>query len=131
MIERQILEIVGGAADSGGRLNEIVDQFRHGRDVNDLIVLLDSSNSELASIGAWILGELHFELYNSDILVSRLRELLNHKDPAVRFHAFGAIYPALNPREAATQALLRKLCSDPNEGVRKSAEAVAARLSLT
>ena len=131
MIERQILELVGGAADSGERLEEIVDQFRGGREVNDLIVLLESSNSELASIGAWILGELPFDLYNSDILLSRLRELLNHKDPAVRFHALGAVYPALNPREVATQALLRKLRSDPNEGVRRSAEAAAARLSLT
>ena len=98
MIERQILEIVGGAADSGERLNEIADQFRRGRDMNDLIALLDSSNSELVSIGAWILSELHFELYNSDILLSRLRELLNHKDLAVRFHALGAIYPALDSR---------------------------------
>jgi HEAT repeat protein len=131
MIEREILEIVTDAKDRGERLNEIVDQFRRGRDVNQLIVLLDSGNSELVSIGAWILGELHFEFYNSDSFVFRLRELLDHKDPAVRFHALGAVFPALTWQEVATQALLRKLRSDPNEGVRKSAEAAVARLSLT
>lgn len=69
------------------------------------------------------LGQLHFDLYNSDSFVSRLRDLLDHKDPAVRFHALSAVFPALNSQDIPTQALLRKLCSDPNEGVRKSAEA--------
>ena len=131
MIDSEILEIVTDAKDRGERLNEIVDQFRRGREVNELMVLLDSGNSELVSIGAWILGELHFELYNSDRFVSRLRELLDHEDPAVRFHAIGAVFPALNGQEVATQALLRKLRGDPNEGVRNSAEAAIARLSLT
>ena len=48
----------------------------------------------------------------------------------VRFHALGALFPALNPRDADAQALVRKLRDDPNEGVRRSAEAAAARLSL-
>lgn len=130
MIEREILEAGADGVDGGERVNEIVDQFRRGRDMNDVIVLLDSSNPELVSIGAWIVGELHFEFYNSDTFISRLRKLLDSEDPAIRFHALGAIYPALNPHEAATQALLRRLCNDPNEGVRMAAAAAAARLSL-
>ena len=128
MIETEILQ---AGADGGERLNDIADQFRHGRDMNDLIILLDSSNSELVSLGAWIVSEIPFELYNSESFISRLHVLLDSEDPAVRFHALSAIYPALNPHEAATRALLKKLCNDPNEGVRMSAAAAAARLSLT
>ena len=128
MIDSEILEITADASDSGERLNEIVDQFRHGRDMKDIVVLLDSPNAELASIGAWILSEIPFELYGSDSFISRLRKLLDSEDPAVRFHALSAIYPALNARDAATQALLKRLSSDPNEGVRMSAAAAAARL---
>ena len=130
MIDREIRDIVDNAADNGERINEIADQFRRGRDVNDLVILLDSDDSELVSIGAWILGELHFELYDVAHIMSRLWRLVDHEDPAVRFHALGALYPALNGRNAATQSLLRKLRNDSNEGVRRIAEAAAARLSV-
>ncbi|HEY5755656.1 MAG TPA: HEAT repeat domain-containing protein [Steroidobacter sp.] len=128
MIETDILAIFADAIDGGKRLNEIADEFRSGRDVNELLVLLDSDNFELVSAGAWILGELSFDLYNSDRFLSRLRALLDHQDPAVRFRALSAVFPALNGQDAATLALLSKLRSDPNEGVRMSAEAAAARL---
>jgi HEAT repeat protein len=130
VIDQEIREITeAGAADRGERLNAIADQFRRGRDVNDLIVLLDSGDHELVSIGAWILGELRFELYNVAPIISRLQILVEHKDAAVRFHAFGALYPALRWQDVATQSLLRKLRNDPNQGVRRSAEAATARLS--
>ena len=128
MIDREIRDIVEDAADSGERLNEIADQFRRGRDVNDLVVLLDSGDSELVSIGAWIVGELHFELYDVAEIMARLWKLVDHEDPAVRFHVLGALYPSLNWQDAATQSLLKKLRNDPNEGVRMRAEATTARL---
>jgi hypothetical protein len=131
IIEREILEIVRDPEDHGKRLNEIADQFRGGRDVDDLIALLDSTDAELASIGAWILGELPLELYNFDHFISRLGRLLDHGNPAVRFHAFGALFPSLDWREDAARTLLAELRKDPNEGVRRCAEAAAARLSLT
>jgi hypothetical protein len=130
MIEQEILEIVEDQADDGERLNEIVDQFRRGRDVSDLVVLLDSINTEFVSIGAWILGELPFERYSVDEIVSRLHKLTNHTEPAIRLSAFGALFPALSSKEAATQTLIRKLLDDPNPGVRSAAEAGAVRLSL-
>lgn len=129
MIDREIRAIADDAANRGERLNEIADQFRRGRDVNELLVLLDSSESELVSIAAWILGELHLELYEVGHIMSRLWKLVDHENPAVRFHAFGALYPALNWQDVATQSLLMKLRNDPNEGVRRSAEAAVARLS--
>jgi len=124
MIEHEIIEIIGDRADTGERLSGLVDQFRRGRDVAELLPLLNSRDSELISIGAWILGELPFELYDLEDLVSRLRELTDHEDPAVRFHALGALFPALDRQDLATKALLSKMCNDPNEGVRRSAEAV-------
>jgi hypothetical protein len=130
MIEEELLEIVRDAADNGTRLNEITDQFRRGRDVNELLILLHSDNPEFVSIGAWILHELPFPLYNSEKYISRLTDLTAHEDPSVRFHALGALFPALDREDAATGMLLKKLCSDDNEGVRRSAEAAAARLSL-
>ena len=129
MIEEEIRAITrAGVQDNGDRLNEIADQFRRGRNVNDVVALLDSQDHELVSIGAWILGELRFELYDTAPIISRLRKLVDHEDASVRFHTFGALYPALNWQDARTQALLKKLQSDPNEGVRRSAEAAEARL---
>src|ERR1051325_5921182 len=109
MIEQEILEIVREATDGGKHLNEIADQFRSGRNVDELITLLDSPDAELVSLGAWILSELHLELYNFARFTSRLQRLIDHANPAVRFHAFGALCPALNWRDAATQTLLVKL----------------------
>jgi hypothetical protein len=130
MIEVEILRIIQDPLGDGIRLNEIADEFRDGRDVSEIMTLLDSSNSRFVSIGAWLLGELSFDLYNSAEYVSRLMELTNHDDPSVRFHALGALFPALDRESAATQALLRKLRADKNEGVRMSAEAASTRLSL-
>ena len=130
MIEQDIRNIAAGGADRGERLNDIADQFRGGRDATELVALLDSSDPELVSIGAWILGELHLELYDVDQIISRLWQLVDHQDPNVRFHAFGALFPTLSGHDAGTQALLSKLRSDPNQGVRSSAEAAAARLHV-
>ena len=130
MIETEILEALQNSDDGGSRLNEMADDFRHGRDLNDVMILLSSSNSELVAIGAWILGELEFALYNSPDYIHRLMELTDHEAPSVRFHALSALFPALNREDAVTQSLLTKLCKDRNEGVRRSAEAAAARLLL-
>jgi HEAT repeats len=131
MIENEILEILEAPAEIGGeRLNRLADQFRSGRDVNQLMALLDSSDARLVSIGAWILGEVSFDRYNSVSFIPRLRELLDHEDPAVRFRALGAIYPALSRHSDDTQALLKKMRNDPNQGVRGIAEAAATRLGF-
>ncbi|HEU4779251.1 MAG TPA: HEAT repeat domain-containing protein, partial [Steroidobacteraceae bacterium] len=75
-------------------------------------------------------SELHVELYSFDNFISRLRKLVEHENPTVRFHAFGALFPALNWQDAASQDLMSKLRNDPNEGVRRSAEAAATRRLL-
>jgi hypothetical protein len=130
VIEDEILAIYQDRLDDGTRLNVIADEFRDGRDVNEIKRLLDCADVRLVSIGAWILGEIPFDLYSSDDFVSKLWELTGHGDPLVRFHALGALFPALDRNSAATQVLLRKLRVDENEGVRISANAALKRLSL-
>ena len=129
MIADEILEILSDGADEGEGLNALVDDFRRHRDVRELIPLLASEDVELVSIVAWIFSELPEELYGAEEIVSRLRGLTAHIEPRVRFHAFGAVYPFLNPADPATQALLTKLVEDENDGVRKIAQAAVARLS--
>ena len=127
MIEQEILAIVADQTDEGERLNDVADQFRRGREVHQLVHLLDSENAELVSIGAWILGEIHYESYCDDVFISRLRKLTDHMDSGVRFHALGALFPALRAEDPTARALVRKLLRDPNEGIRRAAE--AARLA--
>jgi HEAT repeat protein len=131
MIEDEIREIVSDRADEGERLNALVDEFRRGRDVRELVPLLASEDAELVSITAWIFSELPEELYRAEDIVSRLRGLTAHVEPMVRFYALSAVYPFLNLTEPATQALLTKLVQDENDGVRMMAEAAVARLSST
>jgi HEAT repeat protein len=128
MIQSDILKIISDEGDDGSRLNAIVDEFRGGRDIMQIVNLLDSDNPEVVSIGAWILSELHYQLYNSCVFINRLKELLDHEDPGVRFAALSAIYPAINPLDENMTRLLNKLRNDQDEGVRLSAEAICVRI---
>ncbi len=46
-----------GPDNDGSRLNAIADEFRNGRNVRQILVLLDTDNAEPVSIGAWLLSE--------------------------------------------------------------------------
>jgi len=128
MIEEKTLEIVESPSDNGTRLGTIVSEFRSGRNVHEILALLDAGNSQLISIGAWILSELPFESYDFPEFENRLRKLVGHDAPGVRFSTFSALFPALKPQEAATEELLNKLRTDADKGVRMAAEAAAAQL---
>ena len=130
-MEEEIIEIINDEADKGERLNLLVDEFRRGRDVSELLPLLRSENVEVVSIVAWIFSELPEELYSAEEFVSALRDLTEHADAMVRFHALSAAFPFLNAGDAATRTLLARLMEDENAGVRKIAEAAAARLHIT
>ncbi len=127
MIEDDIVGII--KESKGAPLNALVDTFRRGRDVDELLQLLESEDADLVAIAAWILDELPFNLYNRDDFIVRLKRLLDHPDPRVRFNALGALFPKLEGDWVTADALLAKLLKDPNEGVRMSAEAAARRLS--
>jgi HEAT repeat protein len=123
----EILESMAGA-EPGQGLNRLADEFRRGRNVEELMSALESTNSEVVSLASWILSELPFELYDSVAITSSLQRLTAHDDPAVRFHALSALYPSLRSGAPVTRELLERLRRDPNEGVRLAAEAAASRL---
>ncbi len=130
MIVEEVTKIIEGTEDDGTALNELVDQFRVGRDARELLSLLSSRNDEIVSIGAWFFGELHFDLYRDEVFLKELFRLLEHKDPSVRFNALGAVYPALDCGDPDSIALLTRLKSDENEGVRRAALAAASNLGI-
>lgn len=125
MIEREILDIIRDPQ----RLDLLADEFRQGRDIGDLLALLNSDNGEIVGIGAWIAGESKFDPANAQSLISRLHQLVNHENPSIRFHAIGALFPFLDLANPATKAMLVRLSCDPNEGVRSIAQAALKRMS--
>lgn len=130
MIVDEIVRILEDCEDDGTALNALADQFRVGRDVRELLDLLSSQNDRIVSIGAWLFSELHFDSYRDEVFLNELFLLTEHKDPSVRFNALGAVYPALDPGNEDTVALLDRLRSDENEGVRRKAVAAARTLGL-
>ena len=80
MIQEELLNLIRDSTCVGERLNEIVDQFRAGRDVLDLVNLLDSNNTELVSIGAWILSELQFHIYNLLVVMQEVTEVIQEDE---------------------------------------------------
>jgi HEAT repeat protein len=130
MTSNDLADTIRRSKGNGARLLEIVDEFRHGRNIVDVDMLLFSGDTEIISIGAWMLSELPLELYNSVDIVARLRELLSHDDASVRFNAFSAIFPALDWQRSDSRELLTKLRKDPNHGIRQIADSAANHVPL-
>jgi hypothetical protein len=130
MIESEVLAILTSAGDRGSELNSLVDQYRAGRDSEDLLRLLHSKDNDLVQIGAYIAGEISFEHYNTSSFIDRLWELTNHEIPAIRFNALGALFPALDRSKQETRELIGKLLNDSNKGVRLAAESAARQLGI-
>jgi hypothetical protein len=125
MIEKEIV----GALKDPRRLDLLVDEFRRGRDIRDLLTLLNSKNEEIIGIASWIAGEIRIDPANAQPLISRLHQLVNHETPAIRFNAVGALYPFLDFADPAAKEMLVRLSSDSNEGVRLMAQAALKRMS--
>ena len=130
MRDAELLDILGCGQGAGDKLNELADQFRRGREISELTVLLGSESADVVSMAAWVLGELRLEIYDNPPTLTKLRELTAHDDATVRFHALGALFPALRAEDSSTQRLIDRLMADSNEGVRGSAEAAALTLGL-
>ena len=128
MIEREILDIINDRNDEGEKLNSIVDQFREGRPIDDLLRLLRSRNQELIGIGAWIIGEIQIDAEAIQLLVPQLRKLLKHEAPSIRLQAFNALYPTLRTDDHSTRLLVEEMCQDVNEGVRTAAKSAFERM---
>lgn len=111
------------------RLNLLADQFRQGRDIADLLALLLSESGEIVGAAAWIVGEVDIDPQNARLLIPRLRQLVSHENPSIRFHAIGALFPFLDKADPAIMEMLTPLSADPNEGVRSIAQAALRRIS--
>ena len=92
--------------------------------MSEIIEVLDAGDAELVSLGAWILSELDFGLYDSDDFISRLRRLLDSEDSAVRFNALSALFPFFLSAKQDSFSLIKKMMMDPNKGVRICAERI-------
>jgi hypothetical protein len=116
-LTQKIVDIMNDPLDDGEALNDIVDEYRIGKDPDEVIELLDSDNSDLVGLGAWILSEIDEEKYNSEPFISRLMNLTNHEDPTVRFNSIGALYPCLDWTSESTKELYEHLSKDSDKGV--------------
>jgi HEAT repeat protein len=123
-IEKKILKILKDAK----RLNLLADEFRAGRDIDDLLALLNSDNEEIIEVGAWIAGEVSINPTDAGRLVPRLHHLVSHKSPSIRFYAIGALFPFLDAGNGAAKEMLLGLSNDPDKGVRAIACAALKRI---
>ena len=130
MIEKEVLAITNSASDAAAALNALVDQFRLGRDPEELLRLLFSEDDELIRIGVWITAEISTEHYNTVPFISCLKELTNHQDPSVRLYALSALFPLLDPTNRETHEIIIKLMKDSNDGVRETADVAAKTLGI-
>jgi hypothetical protein len=127
-IEREVLDAFGDADCKVERLFLLVDEFRGGRDIGDLITLINSNDQVLVEFAAYIAGEIRMDPVKARPLIARLRELVNHDAPVMRFYALGGLFPFLDIADPPTMAMLTKMISDPNAGVSARARAALTRL---
>ena len=125
MIERNTLKIINDPK----RLNLLADEFRAGREIGDLLVLLNSENEQVVWVGAWIAGEVIIDPADAQPLISRLHQLVDHENPSIRFKALGALFPFLDVANPAVKEMLVRLSCDPIEGVRLAAQSALMRKS--
>lgn len=130
MIEDEVLAIANSASDAAVALNSLVDQFRLGRDPEEILRLLLAENDELIRTGVWITTEISTDHYNTVPIITRLKDLTNHQDPSIRCYALNSLFPLLDPAHRETHDIITKLLKDPNEGVRETADAIAKSLGI-
>lgn len=120
VIENEVQAILSGAADPPAALLTLVDEFRSGRDPQELLDLLYSTNDECIRVGAFITSEISTETYESGRFISRLHELTAHHDLSTRLYALNSLYPLLDPidRDNLVARLLKDI--EPNTGDKDS-----------
>ncbi|QPJ61939.1 MAG: hypothetical protein G3M70_08655 [Candidatus Nitronauta litoralis] len=131
MICDEIYEAINDPDDDGTRVNYIADEFRGERDAIEILELLNSSDSELISIGAWILDEICFDKYKKKgEIIFRLVDLCSHEDSNVRYSVLGALYAVFEVDKQFARKILGKMRLDVDEGVRNSVQLITEKLSL-
>jgi len=129
MIEQRLLRIIQRSKDPGVELDALTDEFRGGRNVDDLVTLLNSENLQVVQIGLWIADEIVIDPKNGQALVARLHELLGHAVPAIRIGALKAIYSVLDFENPVSTAILGTMIRDPDQAVRSLAAIALERVA--
>lgn len=112
------------------RFSSLVNQFRADPNVGELMVLLNSDDERIVEVGVYIASEISVDKSDAPPMVVRLRELINHPNWSIRFHAMGALYEFLDPADPVTKEMYAKLSQDSAKSVRSRAEAGMKRLGL-
>lgn len=134
MIEEEVKAILDKKSTSKQAIliGQLTDEFRSGRNSNDLLDLLHSEDSDVIWIGIYILGEILIDNKPTlDVIIERLLALVEHKDVKIRYGALINLSTFLKesaPRDARN--LYLKMSSDNDEGVRKTAESLLKNGSL-
>lgn len=128
MVTRDVECVIKRSNVDPSTFDRLVDEYREGRDPTSLLKTLCSTDEELIRVSAWILSEVRPETYDSIEFRKRLFDLTVHRTPAVRLHAFNALFPLLDRTDPITIEMTTRLLHDENEGVRMIAR--AAKISL-
>jgi len=134
MIEEEVKAILDKKSTSKQAIliGQLTDEFRSGRNSNDLLDLLHSEDSDVIWIGIYILGEILIDNKPTlDVIIEKLLALVEHKDVKIRYSALINLSTFLKesaPRDARN--LYLKMSTDNDEGVRKTAESLLKNGSL-
>ena len=131
MFEDELLRMRECSDDEQGKsLNRLVDQFRAGRNIEEMYPLLLSDDDALVEVGAYITSEIETDYYNTPKMIKRLAQLTNHRSAIVRFYALSSLFPVLDPSNKETQMMIARLCNDENEGVKRAAARASRSLGI-
>lgn len=131
MIRQPIEYLLKNSETEPEAFDQLVDEYREGRNPGELLQLIGSSDNNLVRIGAWILSEIRASNYDTSEFRSRLIKLTEHQEPAIRLHSLNALFPLLDHGDPVAVKLIATLQSDTNDGVRMMADAAAAKLVVS
>lgn len=121
-IADQILDMIKGSDDEtiASFINDFCDTFRDGRSLDELVPLLEHSDSDVVWVGAWTVSEVAIGDQGREVFES-LVGLLNHPDSSVRFAAIGGVANIVQPQDGHAVKQLLALLADADAGVRQHA----------
>jgi len=130
MIESEVLNIINKRSVSlqGKLLEELTDQFRSGRNRNDVLKLIASDNVDFIDVGTYILREII--IVDSSILQQieeRLYVLIEHDDSNIRFKSLLILSDLLSDKidsKDQLDKLLFRMSLDPDKSIQSTAKKI-------
>jgi hypothetical protein len=128
MIEDDVIDMMR-RQDADARA-ELMDEFRKGRDVRDMLCLLHSKNEQVLWWTLYVVTEVIFDRVSAAAILPRLQELSKGADPKMREWALNALLSTLADfgGDASMMAILNRMAEDSDTEVKESANATIARM---